>query len=104
MLITPETLAVKYDAESVSLNEPEFASADIYIVALADAALDSIEKITALKNKFVVHTAGSVSIEVLKNHSSAYGALYPLQTLSGVSQEIPEVPFLVQGNTTGNIE
>lgn len=94
------TLAVKYDAESASLNEPEFASADIYIVALADAALDSIEKITALKNKFVVHTAGSVSIEVLKNHSSAYGALYPLQTLSGVSPEIPEVPFLVQGNST----
>ena len=54
-------LASKYNADAVSLTEPEFASADIYVVALHDASLDSLEKIHGLKNKFVVHTAGSVS-------------------------------------------
>jgi len=91
-------LASKYNAEGVSLNEPRFAPADIYIVALADVALDSIEKITGLKNKFVVHTAGSASIDVLRNSSSTYGVLYPLQTLSKVTQQIPDIPFLVEGN------
>jgi len=91
-------LASEYNAEAVSLYEARFAPADIYIVALADAALDSIEKITGLKNKFVVHTAGSASIDVLRNSSSTYGVLYPLQTLSKVTQQIPDIPFLVEGN------
>lgn len=92
-------LASRYNAAAVSLAEPQFAPADIYIVALTDAALDSIEKITGFKNKFVVHTAGSVSIDVLKNSSSNYGVLYPLQTLTKVTQQIPEIPFLIEGNT-----
>jgi predicted short-subunit dehydrogenase-like oxidoreductase (DUF2520 family) len=94
-----QVLASKYNAQAVSLYEPRFAAADIYIVALADVALDSIEKVTGFKNKLVVHTAGSVSLEVLKNSSSTYGVLYPLQTLSKVTHEIPEIPFLIDGNT-----
>lgn len=92
-------LASRYNASAVSLTEPQFASADIYIVALTDAALDSIEKISGLKNKFLVHTAGSVSIDVLRNISTSYGVLYPLQTLSKVTKQIPDIPFLVEGNT-----
>ncbi len=99
-----KTLASKYNAKAVSLDELMFAQADIYIIALADVALDSIGKITALKDKFVVHTAGSVSIEILKNNSSAYGVLYPLQTLSKVTQEIPEIPFLVEGNNKETLD
>lgn len=92
-------LAASHHVEGIGLNESEFAAADIYIVALNDAALASIEKITALKGKFVVHTAGSVSKDVFKNISSTYGVLYPLQTLSGLTQELPEIPFLIEGNT-----
>ena len=91
-------LASKYNVDAVSLIEPEFAAADIYIVALHDASLNSLEKINGLKNKFVVHTAGSVSKDVLKNISSTYGILYPLQTLSKITEQIPEIPFLVEGN------
>lgn len=94
-----KALASKYNAGAVTLNEPRFAPADIYIVALADIALNSIEKITGFKNKFIVHTAGAVSIDVLKNNSSTYGVLYPLQTLSKMTRQIPEIPFLVEGNT-----
>jgi predicted short-subunit dehydrogenase-like oxidoreductase (DUF2520 family) len=99
-----KALASKYNAGAINLNETRFAPADIYIVALADAALDSIDKITGFKNKLVVHTAGSVSIDALKNNSSEYGVLYPLQTLSGLTQQIPEVPFLVQGNTEETLQ
>lgn len=91
-------LASKYKADAVSLIEPEFASADIYVVALHDASLDSLEKLNGLKNKFVVHTAGSVSKDVFKNISSTYGILYPLQTLSKIAEQIPDIPFLVEGN------
>ena len=93
-----KTLASLYSTKSASLNVHEFLDADIYIVALHDAALDHIENIPALKNKFVVHTSGAVSINALKSISDTYGVLYPMQTLSKSANHIPEIPFLVDGN------
>jgi predicted short-subunit dehydrogenase-like oxidoreductase (DUF2520 family) len=93
-----KTVASSYNASATSLTVAEFADADIYVVALHDAALDHIQKIPALKNKLIVHTAGAVSINALKNSSSAFGVLYPLQTLSKLTQDIPEIPFLIDGN------
>ncbi len=92
-------LGAKYNAQSGALSDKEFADADIYIVALTDAALESIEKIRSFKNKLIVHTAGSVPMDILKNSSSEYGVLYPLQTLTEEYDHIPEIPFLVSGNT-----
>lgn len=91
-------LASSFNATTASLKVPRFAEADIYIIALHDAVLDHIENIPALKGKFVVHTAGSISINALKSCSDTYGVLYPLQSLSKSTDYIPEVPFLVDGN------
>jgi len=91
-------LASALNASAVTLAVPQFADADIYIVALHDAALDHVEIIPALKNKLVVHTAGAVSINALKDCSTTFGVLYPLQTLSKFSDHLPEIPFLVDGN------
>ena len=97
-----KTLASSYLGASGSLGDAEFKDADIYIIALNDAALDHIENIPALKGKFVVHTAGAVSMNVLKDISDKYGVLYPLQSLSKYADHIPEIPFLVDGNTQEN--
>ncbi|HUZ61118.1 MAG TPA: DUF2520 domain-containing protein [Hanamia sp.] len=93
-----KALALTYSAKTASLKVKSFLDADIYIVALHDAALDHIENIPALKDKLVVHTAGAVSISALKNCSDTYGVLYPMQTLSKSAQHIPEIPFLIDGN------
>ena len=92
------SLADSYSAKYASLTVTQFLDADIYIVALHDAALDHIENIPALKNKLVVHTSGAVSITALKSCSETYGVLYPMQTLSKSANHIPEIPFLVDGN------
>lgn len=92
------SLAIVYSAASASLDVPEFVDADIYIVALNDAVFDHIENIPALRNKLVVHTAGSVSISVFNELTSTYGVLYPLQTLSKFSNHLPEVPLLIDGS------
>ncbi|MEO8108675.1 MAG: DUF2520 domain-containing protein [Ginsengibacter sp.] len=97
-------LAAKYDAQSGTLSDENFADADIYIIAVTDAALESSEKLKGLKNKFIVHTAGSVSINVLKTCSPTYGVLYPLQTLSKETEHIPVIPFLIEGNNNETLE
>jgi len=96
--INARILAKKYNAQFDTLMAPQYADADIYIIALNDVALDHVEKYTALKNKLVVHTAGSVSINSLKVCGPNYGVLYPLQSVSKESSYIPEIPFLVDGS------
>lgn len=77
--------------------------ADLYIIAIADAALNKIDEYLQLDKKLTVHTAGAVSKEVLKNVSENYGVLYPLQSLRGEKEPLPEIPFLVDANTRKNI-
>ena len=73
--------------------------ADIYIVAISDGVLFDLNKSFSLGNKLIVHTAGSVSKEVLKDISTNYGILYPLQSLRKEMVGIPEVPLLIDANS-----
>ncbi|CAN5787553.1 DUF2520 domain-containing protein [soil metagenome] len=73
-------------------------SADLFIVAVSDMAIHECVQHYNIHDKLVMHTAGSVSKEVLKNTSYNYGVLYPLQSLRKEMQVIPEMPFLVDGN------
>jgi predicted short-subunit dehydrogenase-like oxidoreductase (DUF2520 family) len=74
-------------------------SAQLYIIAIADAAIPAVAGSLPLKGKLVVHTAGSVSKEVLKVASARYGILYPLQSLRKEMEQLPQIPLLVDANT-----
>jgi predicted short-subunit dehydrogenase-like oxidoreductase (DUF2520 family) len=71
---------------------------DICVIAITDDALLTINKSMQVHNQLVVHTAGSVSKEVLKKISTGYGVLYPLQSLRSETGNIPQIPFLVDGS------
>lgn len=73
--------------------------ADIYIMAVSDSAIEKIAGELLVENKMIVHTSGSVSKDILKNSSSNYGVLYPLQSLRSESVHIPVIPLLIDGNT-----
>ena len=78
-------------------------NADLYIIAIADKALPAVHEWLQLDKKMVVHTAASVSKDVLRNLSRNYGVLYPLQTLRKEQKHLPEIPFLVDGNTADDL-
>lgn len=99
-----ELLAKPLNAASGLLTDDLFLEADLYIIALNDAVLADIYHVKALKHKMIVHTAGSVSIDVLKDISTSYGILYPLQTLSKFTEHLPEIPFLIDGNNVATKE
>ncbi len=92
--------ALAGEINSVPCNEWKDISkdADIYLVALADTALYDLDKHLLLSDQLVLHTAGSVSKDVLKNISTNYGVLYPLQSLRKEMDVLTEVPLLVEGN------
>ncbi len=72
--------------------------ADIYILAVSDSAIEKALSETGNINGLLVHTAGSISINVLADKASEYGVLYPLQTLRKNMEVIPEIPLLIDGN------
>ncbi|MGN6296078.1 MAG: Rossmann-like and DUF2520 domain-containing protein [Ginsengibacter sp.] len=94
-----KALASAYNASTVPLHALQFAAADIYIFALNDAALEQPENIPGLRGKLIVHTAGATPMNVLKELTSTYGVMYPLQSLTKLTDDIPQIPFLVDGNS-----
>ena len=77
--------------------------ADLYIIAVADAAIPAVAASLQVKDKLVVHTAGSVSREVLKKSSKRYGILYPLQSLRREMHQLPDIPLLVDANSPDDL-
>ena len=56
-------------------------AAELYIVAVSDGVLYDLKSCIQLNNKLIIHTAGSVSKDVLQDISVNYGVLYPLQSI-----------------------
>ncbi len=74
-------------------------SADLYLLAVSDMALLAVAAAMPVVGGLVVHTAGSVSIQVLEPAAQRYGVLYPLQSLRKEKTDYGDIPFLVNGNT-----
>jgi len=94
-----QSLANELSAEAV--NEIE-DNADIYIVAVSDDALYNISSWMKPVKGFIVHTAGSVSIDVLKDMSANYGVLWPLQSVRKETSNVPVLPVLIDANNPWN--
>lgn len=94
-----KVLADELDCAYGDMNDVINNEADIYVVAISDGALYGLQNKLQLGKKLVVHTAGSVPLDVLKDVSDNYGVLYPLQSLRSELKEINEIPFLIDGNT-----
>lgn len=80
-----------------------YPSADLYLIAINDQAIESVCQFIQTGSRPVVHTAGSVSREILSPVSSNYGVIYPLQSLRKEIAPGQPVPLLVDGNSTETI-
>ena len=92
--------ALAYELDTVSTNYWSSInnSADIYIIAVSDNAINDIAGELKLPGKVVAHTAASVSKEVLKPVSKHYGVFYPLQSLRKETGSLPDIPLFVDGS------
>lgn len=94
--------ALQRKAEVVSVNSrtlegmPE--DSDLAIICVKDEAVGEIAERLAGKAKTIVHTAGSVPMEILSGHAPNIGVLYPLQTFTKEkSLEYHEIPVFIEG-------
>ncbi len=73
--------------------------ADLYIIALRDEAISSFLKALPFIPNLIVHTSGSIGLDVFPGKMINTGVIYPLQTFSKLNKKIPEkIPFLIEGS------
>lgn len=98
-----EDLADTLSATSTTDLKQIDRSADLYVLAVSDTAVAAVAAELLLNNKLIVHTAGSVPKDVLSVCSRNYGILYPVQSLRSELNDLPDIPFLVDGNTEDDL-
>jgi predicted short-subunit dehydrogenase-like oxidoreductase (DUF2520 family) len=94
-----EKLAALLQATPVTDLQLVDDGADLYLIAVTDDALPVVAAALALKDKLVIHTAGSVSKEILKNTSSAYGVLWPMKMIRRSTTTLYPANIIIDGNT-----
>lgn len=78
-------------------NWQELKEADLYIISVSDDAIAEVASKIPFKNKLIVHTSGTTSIDVLPFERR--GVFYPLQTFSKEKQiDFSVVPICIETN------
>jgi predicted short-subunit dehydrogenase-like oxidoreductase (DUF2520 family) len=69
------------DGALITTELADLMEADLYIIAVSDDAISTVAAQLAFKNRLVVHTSGSVGLDVLDDNNRR-GVFYPLQTFT----------------------
>lgn len=79
----------------------DIPEADVYIFAVKDDALNSlIAELTPSDHALLLHTAGSVPMNVFEGQARHHGVLYPLQTFSRECAVcFREIPCFIEAST-----
>ncbi len=91
-------LAYEWDTDSTNYTSLIIKNADVYLIAVADDAIDRVANELRLPGMVVAHTAASVPKEVLKRVTAHYGVFYPLQSLRKEMAVLPDVPIFFDGS------
>lgn len=100
-------LALSKSCGSTACNDiPDLRKdADMIIIAVSDNAIANVVEGIGKFDGIVIHTAGSVTIDILKPSFDNCGVIYPLQTFSkGIPVNLQEVPFFIESSSGENTE
>lgn len=100
-MASASALAVRVGAVPLCDVGQVVADADVYILAVKDDALPELipQLAAGRKARVMLHTAGSVPMDVFQGMAFHYGVLYPLQTFSKDRRvSFAHLPMFVEGN------
>lgn len=91
-------LAYELATESTTYWNVVSRDADLYILAVSDIAIQEVLKELQLPDKTIVHTAASVSKDILQKAASHFGVFYPLQSLKKDTVYLPDIPVVIDAS------
>lgn len=94
-----EILAKKTNASFTNNIKKIQPDADLYIASITDDILsETLQKLTFTPT-LLVHTSGSLPMNLLKNISTDYGVIYPLQTFTkNKISDFKKIPICIEAN------
>jgi predicted short-subunit dehydrogenase-like oxidoreductase (DUF2520 family) len=95
------------ELDSVGTADPDQIprEADFYLLAVPDAAIESVVPYLHDCRGICLHAAGAVPMDALAEKCREYGVLYPLQTFTaGRDLSLDDVPVLVEGSSPTVLE
>jgi predicted short-subunit dehydrogenase-like oxidoreductase (DUF2520 family) len=96
-------LAVKCSARAIARLEDLDTEADLFILCIADQSIQELITKINTGRKLIVHTSGSVPMNVFKPHFQNFGVFYPLQTFSKERNiNFREIPVCIEGSNSHN--
>ncbi len=102
----PNAQALAKEVNSVAVEALDFTQLRnaLVIISVTDGALPQVvENIKVSENNLVVHTSGSVGMEVLAPLGERIGVFYPLQTFSKEKKvDWQTVPICLEANTAAD--
>ena len=98
-------LAVQFNCRHTNELSLINSDSDIYIISVADRAIEQVLSGRLWCNKLVVHTSGSTPMELLSPYTENFGVFYPFQTFSKAKNvDFDQVPICFEANTPQNLE
>lgn len=99
-------LALQVEAEPCK-KIADIPNAEVYIICVTDDSIASVAEILGKlsPSAIILHTAGSLPMDILKNTGCNYGVMYPMQTFSREKRiDMIDVPIFFEGNNSDTLE
>lgn len=76
---------------------------DYLVICVKDKDIENVVEKIPVGNYTVIHTSGTVSIDVFKNKFKNFGVVYPLQTFTKEKRlSLKTIPFFLESNSKDN--
>jgi len=102
--VSAKSLSAEFGASYCNTWSSIERGADIYLLAISDNALYEVDQHLLLNDELVVHMAGSVKIDVLKNVSANYAVCWPIQSINNNKETGVIVPFMINANNEKSMQ
>lgn len=98
-------LAYHVKAEPIDQLRELSSETDLILISIKDDAVDDVASFIDLKTKLVVHTCGTVSMQVLEKYFDRCGVFYPLQTFSKTRElDFKTVPLCIESTDKNSMD
>lgn len=104
-LATAQVLAELTGAKWGTISDINNTEQDLIIISVPDNAIEEVMNTLSDGHTLVIHTSGSLDIEVLNQLGNRIGVFYPLQTFSKEKEvDFTKIPMMVEANTKNDLE
>ncbi len=103
--VSGKKLAEETGADYSSNFNTDNSNSDFVLLTVNDSCLPEVITKIQTENTIVLHTSGSIEMDVFKGKAQAYGVFYPFQTLTkGVEVDMAKAPICIEASDEKSLE